>query len=49
MKEAAGLRDEKTGNEWTLGHTGIGAGSVMVVGAAAVVGAAGVVGAVMAS
>ena len=42
-KETVGLRDEKTGHEWTLGHTHVGAGGVM---AASVLAAAGVVGAV---
>lgn len=46
VKEVAGLRDQKTGSEWTLGQTGMGA---MAVGAVAMVSAAGVVGAVMAS
>ena len=41
-KEATGLRDEKTGSEWTLGQTGLGPGSVLAAGAVA----AGVVGAV---
>lgn len=38
-KEAVGLRDEKTGHEWTLGHTHLGTGSVVAsVVAAGVVG-----------
>lgn len=38
-KEVVGLRDEKTGHEWTLGNTHLGAGGVMAMVAAGVVGA----------
>ena len=42
-KETVGLKDEKTGHEWTLGNTHVGAGGMM---AASMLAAAGVVGAV---